>query len=151
MSLQMPLLHSFYGWVISHCYIFHIFLIHSSVGGYLGCFHVLVILNSAARNHRIHAYFGIMVFSGYMPQSRTAEPCGNSSLAASRVGFPGGSARRESACNAGDPGLVSGSGRALGKRNGNPFQCSCLEDSIDRRAWWARVHGVSKNQTWLSD
>ena len=151
MSLQMPLLHSFYGWVISHCYIFHIFLIHSSVGGYLGCFHVLVILNSAARNHRIHAYFGIMVFSGYMPQSRTAEPCGNSSLAASRMGFPGGSARRESACNAGDPGLVSGSGRALGKRNGNPFQCSCLEDSIDRRAWWARVHGVSKNQTWLSN
>ena len=122
-------------------------MIHSSVGGYLGCFHVLVILNSAARNHRIHAYFGIMVFSGYMPQSRTAEPCGNSSLAASRMGFPGGSARRESACNAGDPGLVSGSGRALGKRNGNPFQCSCLEDSIDRRAWWARVHGVSKNQT----
>ena len=128
-------------------YIYHIFLIHSSVGGYLGCFHILVILNTAARNHRIHVYFGIMVFSGYMPQSRIAEPYGNSSLVASHMGFPGGSVSRESACNAGDLGFIPGSGRSLGKRNGNPFQCSCLQNSTDRRAWWARVHGVSKNQT----
>ena len=49
--------------------------------------------------------------------------------------------------DAGGPGLIPG----LGVGNGNPLWYSCLENSIDRGAWWATVHGVAKNQTWLSD
>ena len=64
-------------------------------------------------------------------------------------GFPGGSDSTESACNAGDPGLIPGLWRSSGEGNGNPFQYSCLENSMDRGAWWATVHGVSKSQIWL--
>jgi len=59
-------------------------------------------------------------------------------------GFPGGSDGKESACNAGYPGSVRGLGRSPGEANGNPLQYSCLENSMDRGAWWATVHGVSK-------
>ena len=58
---------------------------------------------------------------------------------------------KEFACNAGDLGLIPGSGRSPGERNGYSLQCSCLEKCMDRRAWWATVHGVSKSQTGLSD
>ena len=61
-------------------------------------------------------------------------------------GFPGGSDGKESACNAGDEGLIPGSGRPPGEGNGNPLQYSCLENSMDRRAWWARVPGVAKGR-----
>ena len=54
-----------------------------------------------------------------------------------RRGFPGGSDGEESACNAGDPGSIPRSGRSPGEGNGNPLQYSCLESSMDRRAWWA--------------
>ena len=47
------------------------------------------------------------------------------------VGFPGGSDDKASACNAGDPGLIPGSGRSPGEGNGNPLQHSCLENPID--------------------
>ena len=57
--------------------------------------------------------------------------------------FPGGSDGKESACNAGDPGSIPGSGRSFGEGNGNPLQYSCLENSMDRRAWLATVHGVT--------
>ena len=50
------------------------------------------------------------------------------------VGFPGGSAGKESGCTAGDPGRIPGSGRYPGKGNANPLQYSCLEDSMDRGA-----------------
>ena len=53
--------------------------------------------------------------------------------------------------NAGDPGLIPGSGRSSGEGHGNPLQYSCLENSMDRRAWWAIVHRVAKSQTRLSD
>ena len=43
-----------------------------------------------------------------------------------------------------DLGSISGSGRSSGEGDGNPLQCSCLENSMDRRAWWATVHGVAK-------
>ena len=52
-------------------------------------------------------------------------------------GFPGGSDGKESACNAGDLGLIPGPGRSPGEGNGNPLQYSCLENSMDRGAWWA--------------
>ena len=61
-------------------------------------------------------------------------------------GFPGGSDDKESACNAGDLGLIPGSGRSPGEGNGNPLQYSCLENPMDRGAWQATVHGVTKNQ-----
>ena len=63
------------------------------------------------------------------------------------TGFPGGSDGKESAYSAGDLGSVPGSGRSPGERNGNPFQSSCLENSTDRGAWRAVVHGVTKSQT----
>ena len=46
--------------------------------------------------------------------------------------------------NAGDVGLILGSGRSPGEGNGNPLQYSCLENTMDRGAWWAMVHGVAK-------
>jgi len=65
--------------------------------------------------------------------------------------FPGSSGSKESACNVGDLDLIPGSGRYLGERNGNPLQCSCLENPMDRGAWWATVHGVMESQTQLSE
>ena len=49
-----------------------------------------------------------------------------------------------------DVGLIPGLGGSLGEANGNPLQSSCLENSMDRRAWRATVHGVTKNQTQLN-
>ena len=65
--------------------------------------------------------------------------------------FPGGSEVKASACNAGDPGSIPGSGRSPGEGNGNPLQYSCLENPMDGGAWWATVPRVAKSLTWLSD
>ena len=51
----------------------------------------------------------------------------------------------DSACSAGDLGLIPGLGRAPGEGNGNPLQYLCLENLKDREAWWAAVHGVTKS------
>ena len=59
-------------------------------------------------------------------------------------GFPGGSDGKESACNEGDPGSIPGSGRSPGEGNGNTLQYPCLENPMDRGAWRAMVHGVTK-------
>ena len=56
-----------------------------------------------------------------------------------------------SACNVEDLGSIPGSGRSPGEGNGNPLQYSCLENPMDRGAWWATVHGVAKSRTRLSD
>ena len=64
--------------------------------------------------------------------------------------FPGGSDRKASAYNAGDPGSIPGLGTS-GERNGNPLQYSCLENPMDGAAWSTIVHGVAKSQTRLSD
>ena len=66
-------------------------------------------------------------------------------------GFLGGSNGKESACNAGDPGSIPGSGRSPGEENGNPLQYSCLGNPMDRGTWWATVHGVTTSWTPLSD
>jgi len=60
-------------------------------------------------------------------------------------GFPYSSVDKESACNAGDPGLIPGSGRSPGEGNGNPLQYSCLGNAMDRGAWQATVHRVIKS------
>ena len=62
------------------------------------------------------------------------------------LGFPGSSAGKESACNAGDLSSIHGLGRPPGEGHGNPFQCSCLENPMDRGAWWAIGLGVSQPQ-----
>ena len=67
------------------------------------------------------------------------------------TGFPGSLDGKASAYNAGDPGSIPGLGRSPGEGNGNPLQYSCLENPMDRGAWWATVHGVTKSRTWLSD
>ena len=55
-----------------------------------------------------------------------------------------------SACNAGDLGSIPGLGRFPGKGNGNPLQYPCLENPMDRGAWWAIVHGVTNSWTQMS-
>ena len=87
----------------------------------------------------------------------TEDPSGLQSMGSQRVrpsnfqlptvGFPGGSDGKESAAHAGDLGLIPGSGRSPGERNGNPFQYSCLENPMDRGARWATACGVTKRDT----
>ena len=61
------------------------------------------------------------------------------------LGFPAGSDGKDSACNAGDPGSISGSGRFHGEGNGYPPQYSCLENSMDRGDCQDTVHEVTKS------
>ena len=65
------------------------------------------------------------------------------------LGFPGSSEVKASACNAGDLGSIPGLGRFPGEGNGNPPQCSCLENPRGSRAWWAAVYGVAQSRTRL--
>ena len=67
------------------------------------------------------------------------------------LGFQSGSVLKNPPANAGDAGLIPGSGRSSGEGNGNPLQYSCLQNPMDGGAWQATVHGVIKSQTWLSD
>ena len=66
------------------------------------------------------------------------------------MGFPGSSARKEFACNAGDLGSIPGSGGSPGEGNGNPLQYSCLENPMDRGAWRVAVPEVTESRTRLS-
>ena len=68
------------------------------------------------------------------------------------MGFPSSSNGKESACNAGntgDAGSIPGSGRSPGGGNVNPLQYSCMQNLMDREAWQATVHRVTKSQTQL--
>ena len=60
--------------------------------------------------------------------------------------FQVGLSGKESACNAGDLGLIPGLGQSPGEGNGNRLQYSCLENPMNRRGWWATVHGATKSQ-----
>jgi len=66
------------------------------------------------------------------------------------MGYPGGSVVKNPPANAGDSGSIPGLGRSPGEGTGNPLQYSCLENSMDRGAWQARVRGVTKESdtTW---
>ena len=63
------------------------------------------------------------------------------------MGFPGGSDDKESAYNAGDPGLIPGLGKSPGEGNGNPLQYSYLENSTEETGGLHTVHGVAKSHT----
>ena len=65
--------------------------------------------------------------------------------------FPGGPESEESACSEGDLGAIPGLGRSPGGRHGNPLPYSCLENPMDRGAWWATVPGLARSRTRLSD
>ena len=69
----------------------------------------------------------------------------------SLLGFLGGSDSKESACNAGDLGLIPGSGRSPGEGNDYPLQYSCMENSMDKGTWEATILGVTKSWTQLSN
>ena len=63
-----------------------------------------------------------------------------------KQGFPNSSVDKESACSAEDLGSIPGLGRSPGEGNDNPLQYSCLENPGDRGAWWATVHGVTRER-----
>ena len=67
------------------------------------------------------------------------------------LGCPGGAEVKASACNVGDLGSISESGRSPGEGDDNTFSYSCLENPMDRGAWWDTVHGAGKSQTRLSE
>ena len=68
------------------------------------------------------------------------------------MGFPGAMVKNPpaNAGEAGDVGLIPGLGRSPGVRNDNSLQYSCLKNPMDRGAWWATVHGVTKSWTQLN-
>ena len=68
-----------------------------------------------------------------------------------RNGFPGGSDGKEFMCSVGHPGSIPDLGRSPREGNSNPLHYSGLENAMDRGAWWAAVHRVTKSQTRLSD
>ena len=67
------------------------------------------------------------------------------------MSIPDGSVVKNPLANAGDVGSIPGSTRFPEEGNGDPLQYSCLENSMDRGAWWVTVHGVAKSQAGLSD
>ena len=90
-----------------------------------------MVLYRKAQRNLLRTYWGI---KNYLPQN-----------------FPGGSGGKASASNVGDRGSIPGLTRSPGEGNDNPLQYSCLENPIDRGAWWATVHGIAKSRTRLSE
>ena len=103
--------------------------------GKLSEIHILVFINIVLLEH-CHTHLGIVCNCLYISLE--------SWIIASLCGIPHSSGSKESACNAGDPGLIPGSERSSGEGNGNPLQYSYLESPMDRGSWKASVHGVAR-------
>ena len=103
------------------------------------CNPLLLRKKSEVRNLKLETGFWVPVtmWSLYLPVE-------NLPGKKSSKGFPGGWDDKESACNAGDLGSIPGWGRSPGEGNGNPLHYSCLGNPLDRGAWWATVHGVTR-------
>ena len=102
---------------------------------------------AAAEHMRISRVFEYSITCGAQWQKRSQNVC-SSFL---KEVFPGGSDGKEAACNEGGLGSVPGSGRSPEEGNVYPLQFSCLENPMDRGAWWNIVRGVAKSQTRLSN
>ena len=116
----------------------NIFFIHLFVDGHLGCFHILAIIYICYYEH-----WGICVFF-FLPFNFILDY----TWLASQVGL----VVKNLPTNAGDireAGSIPGSGRSPGEGHGQPLQYSCQENPIERRAWWAIVHGFAQSRTWL--
>ena len=127
-----------------------------SVNFHYSCFTVLCYFYSAAEQVS-HTYASSPSLSDFLPIQVTTEHSVEPPLLYRRfslvayfmLGFPGCSESKKSACNAGDPGSISGLGRSLGEGNGNRLHYSCLRNPIDREDWPATVHGLIKSRTGL--
>ena len=86
--------------------------------------------------------FILVIFNKNLPQSKLSDK--SSKLYLILLYFPGGSDDKESACHVGDLGSIPGLGRSPGEGNVYSLQYSCLENSMDRGAWWGTVHGGHK-------
>ena len=107
----------------------------------------------APLSHRETEAEGSEWFSGLgvgCPKVRQVSPCPVEATGREGSSFIQGPGK-ESACNAGDLGLIPGSRRSPGEGHGNSLHCSCLENPMDRGEWWATVHGVAKSPTRLSN
>ena len=95
----------------------------------------------------------VLVLWGLLPLLSWSEQQSFNTICRFDTGFPGGSVVKTMPANVGDTGSIPGWGRSPEGGNGNPLQCSCLENPMDRGAWRATVHGVAKSQMlneWMS-
>ena len=101
--------------------------------------------------HGVHRAWYYLQFQVSTGESYSCPPWirGNYIIEIAFRSFPGGSDQIESTCNVGYLGWIPGSGRSPGEGHGNPLQCSCLENPMDRGAWWATVRGVAESDITL--
>ena len=125
----------------SSVYKYHILFIHSYVNGNLGCFH-LATVNSVAMDIGVHVYFWIRVLWHPTPVLLPGESYGRKSLV-------GCSLWGHSESDTTEWLHFHFSLSCIGEGNGNPLQCSCLENPRDGGAWWAAVSGVAQSPTRL--
>ena len=106
---------------------------------------------SCLENPRDGGAWGAAIYGVTQSQTRLKWLGSSSSSRGQNKAASSSSEVKASACNARDLSSIPGSGRSPGEGNGNPLQYSCLENPMDRGAWWATVHGVTKSRTRLSD
>ena len=132
----------FTSWLLNHCQIYQFFCscyIHY-LRWILYSFYMLTVSGFTSW-HRTLGFWRF--YHLVLPHLCGLQGCYKRNEVMKIMGFPGGSDGK--ACNLGDLGLISGSGRSPGEGKGNPFQYSYLENSMDRGAWWATVHGVAES------